>query len=196
MRGSQPTSAPARVLLIDDDPAFGRYACLVLPERGGFEVTHVLDPAAGLRYIETEPWDLVVADSHDVHQDHRNTHSAAMVATRRIGRVYCFQSPSATVDFRPTHFVVIDDHIGRKLKAIAAFACQVAVRDYLEPGLIVSTARYRSRFCDGNHAEAFEAVRDRASIRAAADAPGCARLPATAQPGRGPQAGPEAADRR
>ena len=38
---------------------------------------------------------------HDVHQDHRNTHRAAMVACRRVGRVYCFQSPSATVDLPP-----------------------------------------------------------------------------------------------
>ena len=371
MQSSEPTSAPARILLIDDDPAFGRYATLVLQERGGFEVTHVLDAAAGLRYIETEPWDLVVTDIelpgvsgldliervrclqpalpvamvtahatvdravralrlaateflqkpiapddfiakaaalveqgraarsagresvlaigahpddveigaagallahmaagdtvsiltlsrgasggpetrrtreseeaahvigarlflddledtrisegnptiavidevvaavhptvvythsiHDVHQDHRNTHSAAMVATRRIGRVYCFQSPYATVDFRPTHFVVIDDHIGRKLKAIDAFASQVAVRDYLEPDLIVSTARYWSRFCDGNHAEGFEAVRDRAAIRAAPDALGSVPMPATAQTGRRPGAEREPADRR
>jgi len=102
---------------------------------------------------------------HDVHQDHRNTHRAAMVACRRVGRVYCFQSPSATVEFRPTHFVTIDDHIGRKIKAIETFGSQVGVRDYLEPDLIASTARYWSRFCGGSHAEPFEAVRDRAASR-------------------------------
>jgi LmbE family N-acetylglucosaminyl deacetylase len=99
---------------------------------------------------------------HDVHQDHRNTHRAAMVAARRVGRVYCFQSPSATVDYRPTHFVTIDDHIGRKLKAIDTFGSQVGVRDYLEPELIASTARYWSRYCGGSHAEPFEVIRDRA----------------------------------
>jgi len=99
---------------------------------------------------------------HDVHQDHRNTHRAAMVACRRVGSVYCFQSPSATVDYRPTHFVTIDDHIGRKLKAIDTFGSQTGVRDYLEPELIASTARYWSRFCGGSHAEPFEVIRDRA----------------------------------
>jgi two-component system, NtrC family, response regulator HydG len=99
---------------------------------------------------------------HDVHQDHRNTHRAAMVACRRVGRVYCFQSPSATVDYRPTHFVTIDEHLGGKLKAINAFTSQVGLRDYLEPDLIASTARYWSRYGDGSHAEPFEAVRDRA----------------------------------
>jgi hypothetical protein len=84
------------------------------------------------------------------------------VASRRVGRVYCYQSPSATVDFRPAHFVAIDDHLDRKIKAIGMFGSQADIRDYLEPDLIASTARYWSRFCGGSHAEAFEAVRDRA----------------------------------
>jgi len=370
MQASEPMLARPRVLLIDDDPAFGRFATFVLRTRGGFEVRHVLDPHAGLRYIETEPWDLVVADIelpgmsglelaervrclrpilpvavvtahatvdravtalrmpvteflqkpvrpddliatatamvqrgrmarstgtetvlaigahpddveigaagallahhaagdcvsiltlshgagggmearrareseqaagiigarlfledledthiregnptiavidevvaavqpttvythsiHDVHQDHRNTHRAAMVATRRIGRVYCFQSPSATVDFRPTHFVTIDDHVGRKLEAIEMFTSQVAVRDYLEPDLIASTARYWSRFCEGSHAEAFEAVRDRAVIRGVPDARVSSPKPVMSQAGRDSHAGPRAAGR-
>src|SRR5580658_4624253 len=61
---------------------------------------------------EVKPTMLYTHSIHDVHQDHRNTHRAVMVAARRVGRVYCFQSPSATVDYRPTHFVTIDDHIG------------------------------------------------------------------------------------
>ena len=73
---------------------------------------------------------------HDVHQDHRNVHQAAMVATRGVGRVYCFQSPSATVDFRPTRFVTIDDEVEGKLMAIKAFASQTEVRAYLVPDLI------------------------------------------------------------
>jgi two-component system response regulator HydG len=110
---------------------------------------------------EVQPTIIYTHSVHDVHQDHRNTHLAVLVAARRVGRVYCFQSPSATVDYRPTHFVTIDDHIGRKLKAIDTFGSQVAVRDYLEPELIISTARYWSRYCGGSHAEPFEVIRDR-----------------------------------
>ncbi len=109
---------------------------------------------------EIRPTVVYTHSLHDVHQDHRNTHRAAMVACRRVGRVYCFQSPSATIDYRPAHFVTIDDYISRKLKVIGAFGSQ-ATRDYLEPELITSTARYWSRYCDGTHAEPFEAVRDR-----------------------------------
>jgi two-component system, NtrC family, response regulator HydG len=112
---------------------------------------------------------------HDVHQDHRNTHRAAMVAVRGVGRVYCFQSPSATVDFRPTRFVTIDDQIDGKLQAINAFVSQVEIRRYLEPDLIESTARYWSRFGDGRYAEAFEVIREAATEgQPAGPAPGMA----------------------
>ena len=116
---------------------------------------------------EVQPTVIYTHSVHDVHQDHRNTHRAAMVASRRVGRVYCFQSPSATIDFRPTYFVAIDDYVGRKLKAIDMFGSQVGVRDYLEPDLIASTARYWSRYCLGSHAEPFEAIRDRAGSQPA-----------------------------
>ena len=103
---------------------------------------------------------------HDLHQDHRNTHQAAMVACRRVGRIYCFQSPSATVDYHPNHFVTIDDYLGRKLKVIDAFGSQASIRDYMEPELITSTARYWARYGDGTHAEPFETARDRSGIPA------------------------------
>ena len=66
---------------------------------------------------EVQPSVIYTHSLHDDHQDHRNTHRAAMVAARGVGRVYCFQSPSATVDFRPSRFVTIDEHMERKLAA-------------------------------------------------------------------------------
>ena len=71
---------------------------------------------------EIRPTVIFTHSAHDLHQDHRNTHSAVMVAARKVGRVLCFQSPSATVDFRPTHFVTVDDYIVGKLKIIDAFS--------------------------------------------------------------------------
>ena len=97
------------------------------------------DPTIGVitRIVETvRPTVIYTHSLHDVHQDHRNTHLAALVAVRQVGRVYCFQSPSATVDFRPTRFVAIDAQLDRKLEAIDAFASQVEIRAYLEPDLI------------------------------------------------------------
>ncbi len=124
------------------------------------------DPTIGAvsRVIEQVSPTVVYTHSvHDVHQDHRNTHKAVMVAARRISSVYCFQSPSATVEFRPARFVDIDAQLAGKLAAIGAFASQTAIRGYLEPDLIEATARYWSRFAHGRYAEAFEVVRDRAA---------------------------------
>jgi two-component system response regulator HydG len=124
------------------------------------------DPTIGAigRAVEAvRPTVIYTHSSHDVHQDHRNVNRAAMVAARGVKRVYCYQSPSATVDFRPTRFVTIDEQLEGKLEAIHAFASQVEIRRYLEPDLIESTARYWSRFGDGRYAEAFEVIREAAT---------------------------------
>jgi len=123
------------------------------------------DPTIGVisRVVESvRPTVIYTHSLHDVHQDHRNTHRAALVAVRRVGRVYCFQSPSATVDFRPTRFVPIDEELDRKLTAIEAFTSQVEIRAYLERDLIEATARYWSRYCEGRYAEPFEVIREAA----------------------------------
>ncbi len=111
---------------------------------------------------EVRPTAIYTHTLHDVHQDHRNCHRAALVAVRGVGRVYCFQSPSATVDFRPTRFVPIDDQLAGKLEAIDAFTSQVEIRGYLERDLIEATARYWSRYSDARYAEPFEVVRESA----------------------------------
>jgi LmbE family N-acetylglucosaminyl deacetylase len=113
-----------------------------------------------------------------------------MVAVREVGRVYCFQSPSATVDFRPNRFVAIDSDIDRKLAVIGAFASQTPIRGYLDEDLIRSTARYWSRFGDSGFAEAFEVIRESEGLplrqaHGATAVPGAAMTgaaPATAAP--------------
>jgi LmbE family N-acetylglucosaminyl deacetylase len=102
-----------------------------------------------------------------------------MQAAREIGHVLCFQSPSATVDFRPTRFVNIDRQLERKLLAIRAFASQAEVQGYVERDLVESSAGYWSRFGDGRYAEAFEVAGDAAvpHTRPAS--------PAAVRPGRG-----------
>lgn len=132
------------------------------------EDTQIAEPVPTISAIKAvvdavQPTVVYTHSIHDVHQDHRNTHRAAMAAARGVGSVFCFQSPSATVDFRPARFISIDDHLPGKLAAIGAFASQTAVRQYLEPDLIEATARYWSRYGSGRHAEAFEVIRDQAA---------------------------------
>jgi len=130
------------------------------------EDTHIPEGNPTIAIIEEavadfQPTVVYTHSVHDLHQDHRSVHRATMVACRRVSRVYCYQSPSATIDYRPTHFVSVDDYIGRKLKLIDAFGSQAGIRDYLEPELIRATARYWSRYGTGAFAEPFETARDR-----------------------------------
>jgi len=99
----------------------------------------------------------------DAHQDHRNTHRAAMLAAREVGCVYCFPSPSANAGFRPTSFLAIDEHVGRKLVAVRAFEARGQAKACADPGLIESTARHWSRPGSGHYAEAFEVIRENAT---------------------------------
>jgi len=109
---------------------------------------------------EINPSTVYTHTSRDVHQDHRNVHSATLVAARGVPRIYCYQAPSTTVEFKPTKFIAIDDFIEDKLKAIAAFDSQATTRAYLEPDLLRSTARYWSRFSGSTYVEPLEVVRE------------------------------------
>ncbi|MCB0861829.1 MAG: response regulator [Solirubrobacterales bacterium] len=109
---------------------------------------------------EVNPTTVYTHSSRDVHQDHRNVHSATLVAARGVPRIYCYQAPSTTVEFKPTKFMAIDDYIDDKLEAIAAYDSQVSTRAYLEPDLLRSTARYWSRFSGSTYVEPLEVIRE------------------------------------
>jgi LmbE family N-acetylglucosaminyl deacetylase/CheY-like chemotaxis protein len=110
---------------------------------------------------EIHPQRVYTHTARDVHQDHRNVHSATLVAARGIPRIYCYQAPSTTVEFHPTRYVAIDEsYLERKLEAIAAFGSQTAVRAYLDPELLRATARYWARFTTARYVEPLEVIRE------------------------------------
>jgi two-component system, NtrC family, response regulator HydG len=136
---------------------------------------------------QVQPTVIYTHSLHDVHSDHRNACRAVMAAAAAAGRVYCYQSPSATVDFRPSRFVAIDADLDGKLAAVAAFAARAPAHGYLDADLIRSTARYWSRFGDSGYAEAFEVIRESGGlpmrpVPGSAVVPG-GSLPGTAGPG-------------
>jgi CheY-like chemotaxis protein len=109
-----------------------------------------------------QPSVLYTHSLHDDDPEHRDAHAAAVGVAWRVPRVYCFQSPSASIGFQPGHFVAIDEQFDRKLSAVRVFDGQPEVSGYLEADLLTSTARYWARYARAQHAEAFEVVRDRA----------------------------------
>lgn len=127
---------------------------------GGGATVRLIEEVVG----EIQPTIVYTHSHNDRHQDHRAVNEATVVATRRVGTVACYQSPSSTIDFRPTRFVRIDDYLPEKLRLLECFASQTATRDYLDPDFVTATARYWSRFGGGSAVEPLEVVRETAEF--------------------------------
>lgn len=110
---------------------------------------------------EVRPTHIYTHCSEDTHQDHRAVHAASLVATRGVPNVYCYQSPSSTVEFSPQRFVDITHFIDQKIKVINAYRSQVDRMDSIQSDLIVATARYWGRFAGHVLAEPLKVIRER-----------------------------------
>jgi LmbE family N-acetylglucosaminyl deacetylase len=97
----------------------------------------------------------------DTHQDHRAVHAASMVAARGVPNVYCYQTPSSTVEFKPNRFVDITHYIEKKIDLIGAYKSQLDRMDSIQPDVILSTARYWGRFAGYVLAEPMQIIRQR-----------------------------------
>jgi LmbE family N-acetylglucosaminyl deacetylase/CheY-like chemotaxis protein len=113
---------------------------------------------------EVSPTIVYTHSAHDNHQDHRAVHEATLVATRSVRMVACFQSPSSTVDFRPSKFVSIDGFTDKKLELLECFASQAGIRSYLEPDFVLACARYWGRYGGGTSVEPLEIIRETAHV--------------------------------
>ena len=107
----------------------------------------------------------------DGHQDHRSVYRATVVACRGVPSVYCYQSPSAGVDFRPTKFIEIGEFLDRKVEAIGAYASQTSKRPYLRESLLRATAEYWGRLRTGTEWPRPSRLYARAPDRGAAGRP-------------------------
>ncbi len=116
------------------------------------EITRVID--------DVRPTTIYTHTSKDTHQDHRNVHAATMVAARRVPRIFAYQAPSSSVEFRPNRFVAVDDFLDAKLAMIGSYTSQTAIRHYLDEDLLRATVRYWSRFSTARNAEPLEVLRD------------------------------------
>ena len=93
-----------------------------------------------------DPTHVYTHSSEDSHQDHRNVHAASVVAARNVANLFCYQSPSSTVAYRPNLFVDISNHIDDKLRLVAVYESQTSRRVNLAADLLVATARYWGRY--------------------------------------------------
>ena len=113
---------------------------------------------------QVQPTVVYTHSAHDRHQDHRAVHRAATVATRAVPVFACYQSPSATVDYRPTRFVSIDGFTDTKLALLACFGSQSGIRSYMQGDFVLATSRYWSRYGGGQHCEPLEVIREASAV--------------------------------
>lgn len=114
---------------------------------------------------QVKPTIVYTHSAHDRHQDHRAVHEATVVAARGVDTVACYQSPSSTVDFRPSRFVPIDGYTDDKLALLQCFQSQAHIRKYLDTDFVLSTSRYWSRYSSqADHCEPLEIIRDAADL--------------------------------
>ena len=76
----------------------------------------------------------------------------------------CYQSPSATIDYRPTRFVSIDGFTDTKLALLACFGSQSGIRTYMQDDFVLATSRYWSRYGGGQHCEPLEVIREASAV--------------------------------
>jgi len=118
---------------------------------------------------EVQPSVVYLHSNEDTHQDHRAVHRAGLVAARGVPSILCYQSPSATVAYRPGRFNDVTGFLDIKLAALACHRSQSAAW-YMDPELVEATARFWGRFGRIRHAEPLEVVRDVPRQAAAAEA--------------------------
>lgn len=94
----------------------------------------------------------------DTHQDHRHTSAAVQAAARRSRRVLLFESPTS-VNFRPSVYVDIADHLEAKLDLLRAHMSQVLKNGLVDLEALEAQARYHGFRARVRHAEAFETER-------------------------------------
>jgi LmbE family N-acetylglucosaminyl deacetylase len=94
----------------------------------------------------------------DSHQDHRAAAAAVMSAGRMGSRILYYRSPS-TVQFHPSLYVDVAEHLGTKLAALDCHRSQVDGSAMVDPEVVVVSARYFGALARIQYAEAFSPAR-------------------------------------
>jgi LmbE family N-acetylglucosaminyl deacetylase len=129
----------------------------------GFRDTMVGEGIRTIHRIEkvvqrNRPSRVYIPFPRDPHQDHHNTASASISATRMVPQVLAYESPLGVTNFAPTYYAPIDDGISVKLRALSCFGSQ-RHKDYLKRSSIEGLAKFRGFQVGTKYAEAFEIVR-------------------------------------
>lgn len=133
-------------------------------------------PARTLPEHRQEILDLIVRDANkydpdlvlgpsmfDCHQDHQIVAEEMIRAFRRRAEILSYEHPRNDRGFTPRAWCKLsEDHVEKKLEAIAAYKSQVQKRhSFLDRDSINAILRYRGMQINTEWAEAFEVIRHR-----------------------------------
>ena len=111
------------------------------------------------RYIDENVDIIYVHSPKDYHQDHANIAKAVLSASRKMkNSIFFYETPSTTIEFRPTLYVDITDVFENKLKYVRQYKTQ-RNKEYMEEQAIIGLAKYRGYNIGVKYAEAFEVGR-------------------------------------
>ncbi len=112
------------------------------------------------KYVsEIEPHIIYVHSMKDYHQDHVAISVSALSASRHMkNSVFYYESPSTTIEFKPTAYNDITNVFNCKLACIKQYTSQ-RKKDYMEKESIIGLAKSRGSVIGVKYAEAFEVAR-------------------------------------
>lgn len=113
------------------------------------------------KYVNDIKPDIVFIPSwNDTHQDHRAVYDSSLVATRLIDDIYIYQSPSTTMNFKPSVYFDITKYIDIKTEAVKIHTSQ-SWKIYMADKVIKWLAQYRAFdiLKNDKYFEAFEVFR-------------------------------------
>lgn len=111
------------------------------------------------KYIHEDDGIIYVHSPKDYHQDHANIAKSVLSASRKMkNSVFFYETPSTTIEFKPTLYIDITDVFEDKLDYIRQYTSQQN-KNYMEEQAILGLAQYRGYNIGVMYAEAFEVAR-------------------------------------
>jgi len=139
--------------------ALGAELFLADPFEASIPSVEAMMSAVGAAVERLEPDTVYTPSSRDVRDSRLDAHQAALVEADRVANHYCYQAASTTLDFRPTIFIDVADHLDQKIALLEEYRSEPDFRPHLQPYLTRATALYWGRFLGYGEAEPLEVVR-------------------------------------
>jgi len=135
-------------------------ASLILPESFGSKIPSQSEMNAVVSEVieEVRPHTLYSPSPSDVRESRFRVHRAALTAGHGVPRHFAYQSPTSTLDFRPSLFMEISGRRREMLELLSQYRSAPDFRPHLQPEMVEARNVYWGRFLGYSLAEPLELV--------------------------------------